>query len=158
MSKGKSRMAVAALVVLGLGVSPLLGGCASKAETGAGVGALAGGLAGSLLGKSKNREQNALIGAAVGGLAGYAIGNEMDKTDQNKINHTLETSKSYQQTSWTNPDTKREYQVTPYPAYERDGVTCRDAEVDAIIDGRHEKMTTNACRQSDGQWVMTKKQ
>jgi len=78
----------------------VLSGCETNnnAQSGAGLGALGGALTGSLLGPSKNREQNALIGAAVGGLLGYAIGNEMDKTDQAKLNDSFENTRSYKTT------------------------------------------------------------
>ena len=137
---------------MALVVTPLLSGCESRAQTGAGVGALGGGLVGSLVGNSKNRGQNALIGAAVGGLVGYAVGNEMDKNDKKRLNHTLETAPSRQTTTWVNPDTRAEYAVTPQPAYQSEGRQCRQAEIASIIDGKRETVVKTACRRPDGQW------
>ncbi|MEO5364055.1 MAG: glycine zipper domain-containing protein [Magnetococcus sp. DMHC-8] len=132
--------------------TPLLSGCGTKAQSGAGIGALGGGLVGSLVGSSHNRGQNALIGAAIGGLVGYAVGNEMDKHDKQKLNHALETMPSRQTSSWVNPDTRVEYAVTPQPAYQSEGRQCRQAEIASIIDGRRETVLKTACRRPDGQW------
>ncbi|MBF0186982.1 MAG: glycine zipper 2TM domain-containing protein [Magnetococcales bacterium] len=132
-----------------------LGGCTnpSTATKGAGLGALGGGLAGSLIGPSKNRQENALIGAAIGGLLGYAVGNEMDKQDTARLNDSFETSPSYQQSSWVNPDTGRSYAVTPQPAFSQDnGQICREAKIDVTVDGKTETMTKTACRNDSGQW------
>ena len=130
-------------------------GCSTKAQTGAGVGALGGGLAGSLIGSSKHRERNALIGALIGGVIGYAVGNEMDKYDRMRLNDTLETGRSYQTTSWINPDTGNQYEVTPRPATSNaSGQPCREAEIRGIVNGRPETMVTTACRRSDGRWQM----
>jgi outer membrane protein OmpA-like peptidoglycan-associated protein len=69
-------LACAALVTLP-------GGCASKAQTGAIIGAGAGGAAGAVIGKATGSTvRGAIIGAAVGGIAGAAIGHQMDKQAQ----------------------------------------------------------------------------
>jgi len=56
-----------------------LGGCATKAQTGAGTGAGAGALIGQAAGGDT---ESTLIGAGAGAAAGYIIGNEMDKADR----------------------------------------------------------------------------
>jgi len=59
---------------------PLAAGCATKAQTGAIIGAGAGGAAGAVIGKATGSTvRGAIIGAAVGGAAGAIIGHEMDK-------------------------------------------------------------------------------
>lgn len=63
-------------VVLLLGVL-VVGGCQTKAQTGAATGALLGAGTGAILGKGKG----AAIGAGAGAVGGYMIGNEMDKQD-----------------------------------------------------------------------------
>ncbi|MEO5365790.1 MAG: glycine zipper domain-containing protein [Magnetococcus sp. WYHC-3] len=141
-------------VVLGL-VAVLLGGCVSNnAQGGAGVGALAGGLVGSLVGPGKNRVENAAIGALIGGVLGYGIGNEMDKADRARLNDVYERAPSNQTTRWTNPDTGNAYEVVPQPAYNRQNRVCRDAQINAVIDGRVETVTSTACRQPDGRWEL----
>ena len=58
----------------------LASGCASKAQTGAIIGAGAGGAAGAVIGKATGSTvRGAIIGAAVGGIAGAAIGAQMDR-------------------------------------------------------------------------------
>lgn len=70
---------VTAVFVLVASVS-LPAGCASKAQTGAIIGAGAGGAAGAVVGKATGSTvRGAIIGAAVGGIAGAAIGHQMDK-------------------------------------------------------------------------------
>lgn len=57
-------------------------GCATKAGTGAAIGAGAGAVGGYLIGKNNGGGgKGAAIGAAVGAGAGYMIGNEQDKAD-----------------------------------------------------------------------------
>lgn len=120
--------------------------------TGAGVGALIGQIVGGDTGST-------LLGGAVGGVVGYIIGNEMDKADQQRVARTLEHTPSHQSSSWVNPDTGRQYTVTPQPAYveripnQADRV-CRDAEIQAYIDGRMETVHTTACRTPTGEWVL----
>jgi len=59
---------------------PLAAGCATKAQTGAIIGAGAGGAAGAVIGKATGSTvRGAIIGAAVGGTAGAIIGDQMDK-------------------------------------------------------------------------------
>ena len=54
--------------------------CATKAQTGAIIGAGAGGAAGAVIGNATGSTvRGAIIGAAVGGAAGAVIGHQMDK-------------------------------------------------------------------------------
>ncbi|OSM01644.1 putative 17 kDa surface antigen [Magnetofaba australis IT-1] len=141
------------MIAVAIAAPLALAGCANNAQQGAGVGALAGALAGSLTSKSKNKEQNALIGAAIGGALGYMIGNEMDKADKQRLRDVYETSPSNKTSSWVNPDSGNQYRVTPKPAVtSRSGQVCRDAEIEAVIDGRRETVVQRACRLPDGRW------
>ncbi len=142
----------AILAILGLVAGLALAGCQTKAQQGAGLGALGGGLVGSLVGPSKNREQNALIGAAIGGLLGYTIGNEMDKNDLQRVNRAYETMPDHQTTRWVNPNSGNSYAVTPQETHEIDGRPCRKAVIEAMVDGKRERVTKTACRRSDGTW------
>jgi len=59
---------------------PLAASCATKAQTGAIIGAGAGGAAGAVIGNATGSTvRGAIIGAAVGGAAGAIIGDQMDK-------------------------------------------------------------------------------
>jgi surface antigen len=111
---------------------------------------------GAALGQALGRNTEAtLIGTAVGGMLGYIVGNEMDKYDQARLNQVYETAPSYQSTQWVNPDTNRQYSVTPKPAYTQpSGQICREAEIQAIVDGRPETVISTACRDSAGRWVI----
>lgn len=125
---------------------------ATKGQQGAVGGAAGGALLGQLIGGDT---KSTLIGATLGGLVGYIIGNEMDKYDREQLNKTYETTPSYEKTSWVNPDTGKEYSVTPQPAYQdtTNDRVCRKAEIEAIIDGKKEITEAIACREN-GRWVI----
>ena len=131
----------------------LLSSCMSnKAQMGGVGGAAAGAIAGQAIGKNTGAT---LIGAAVGGMLGYAIGNEMDKYDQQQLSQAYETAPSGKSISWTNPDNRNQYQVTPQPAYTSpDNRVCRTAEINAVIDGRPERTHSTACRDNYGNWEL----
>lgn len=147
-----NKMATTSMVAM-VSSGLFLSGCATNAQSGAGLGALGGGLIGSLAGPSKNREQNALIGAAVGGLLGYAVGNEMDKEDLAHVNQAYENIPDNQSVAWVNPNTRNKYTVTPRSTTKNQyGRDCRQAEIDSVIEGKHETVVKMACRRPDGQW------
>jgi uncharacterized protein YcfJ len=75
-----TRTRLAALLSL---VALSLPACATKAQTGAAIGAGAGALGGAIIGHNSGRHAGtgAVIGAGAGALGGYLIGNEMDKSD-----------------------------------------------------------------------------
>lgn len=63
-----------------LAVTTVLPACATKAQTGAVIGAAGGGAVGAIIGKKVgSTAKGAIIGAAVGGTAGAIIGSRMDK-------------------------------------------------------------------------------
>lgn len=135
------------LVLLALTTS----GCVSSK---AGVGAAGGAAGGALLGQAIGRNTGGtIIGAALGGVLGYMVGNEMDKNDLSQLNHAYETAPSHRTSAWVNPDSGREYAVTPKPAYvDASRRDCREAEIETKIDGRAEKVIQTACREN-GRWV-----
>ncbi len=144
-------------VVLLISTGFVISGCATKGKTGAGLGALAGAVIGSQFGPSEDRAQSAIIGAALGAILGYAIGNEMDKKDQEQLSQVYESGRSNATTSWVNPDTGNEFNVTPKPAYtSQGGRPCREARIDATINGKPESVATTACRTQDGMWELQK--
>lgn len=120
------------------------------------VGAVSGAAAGALIGQMIGHNTEAtLIGTAVGGLLGYIIGNEMDKYDRQQLNHVYERGMSGQTSAWVNPDSGNQYRVTPQPAYNpAPNQVCRQAEIEAVIDGKIEKTYTTACRDANGQWQL----
>jgi YMGG-like Gly-zipper len=69
-------------LILALGLTLLLPGCATKGQTGAVAGAGVGALAGQLIGHNTT---STLIGAAVGTGVGYIVGNEADKKHASEV-------------------------------------------------------------------------
>jgi surface antigen len=134
-----------------------LASCATKQQTGAGIGVVTGGLVGAVLGKSAG---NAFVGAAfgsiIGGIAGSAIGKQMDENDRklmsNATENALESSKSGEKVVWHNPDSGNEGSVSTIKTYQVHGVYCREFLQEAIIGGKEVKVYGKACRKPDGQW------
>ena len=150
---GLRKVTVGYTVALLISMGLLVSGCANKAQTGAGTGALAGGLIGALV--AGDKAEGAIIGAIIGGLAGYAIGNEMDKQDRQQLNQVYETGQSDTVSSWVNPDSGNSYNVTPKKAFKGPrGRPCREARIEAVINGKPETVVTKACRAEDGIWEL----
>jgi hypothetical protein len=84
------------------------------------------------------------------------LGNSyMDEHDRQQLNQVYEIGQSDTVTSWVNPDTGNSYNVTPKAAYTGSmGQPCREAHIDAIINGKPETVVTNACRAPDGMWEL----
>ncbi len=149
----KNKAFIVVLLIIGL----LASGCATKSESGAGIGALAGAAIGSQFGPADRRLEGAIIGAFLGAVLGGVIGNEMDREDREQLSQAYESGRSDVPTSWVNPDTGHEYKVTPKPAFKgRHGKPCREARIDAIINGKPETVVTKACRARDGMWELQK--
>jgi len=139
-------------------LAALVTSCAStEPYTKGQVGAATGAVAGALVGQAIGRDTGAtLIGLAVGGTLGYIIGNEMDKYDRDRLTRVYETAPSYETTTWVNPDSRKQYTVTPQPAYTQPETrrVCRPADILTTIDGRAEKVKAVACRNEAGDWEM----
>ena len=143
---------LAVVSLLSLSACSGAGGGLSKGTIGAGAGAAVGALAGQAIG---HNTKGTLIGTALGTALGYIIGNEMDKYDQQQLNHMYERGVSGQTSSWVNPDTGYQYEVTPHAAYRgEDGRWCRNADIDSWIDGEKKTVASTACRTSNGQWEL----
>jgi surface antigen len=69
-----------------------------------------------------------------------------------RTGQTLETVRTGVSSSWRNPDTGNEYTVIPTNTYETASGPCREYTINAVIDGRTQKVRGTACRQSDGTW------
>jgi surface antigen len=146
-----------ALLVVLLIISFLTSSCATKTESGTGIGALAGAAIGSQFGPADRRLEGAIIGAFLGAIVGGVVGSEMDRQDREQLSQVYESGRSHATTSWVNPDTMNEYHVTPEPAYAGPrGRPCREARIDAVINGRPETVVTTACRARDGMWELQK--
>jgi len=143
--------------IMTVSLSACSNGAGPKETIGTVLGGAAGAWAGSTIGKGSGR----VVATAVGTLAGAVIGNEigkaLDDNDRRKSRQTaqraLESGRSYEPTSWSNPDNGHSGEVTPEPAY-RDsyGQTCREYTQTIYIDGKRETGRGTACRQEDGSW------
>lgn len=139
----------------------LLTGCGgtSREQTGAIVGSVVGGAVGHQFGKGKGKHVMTVVGAVAGGLIGGNVAREMDRKDQQRVNHSLETAPNYQKVAWENEQTNKQYTFTPVNQYEGNvngqRTQCRDYVMDAWIDGRMQQVKGRACKNEQGQWVNT---
>ncbi|MBT8419303.1 MAG: glycine zipper 2TM domain-containing protein [Gammaproteobacteria bacterium] len=142
---------ISTLLVAGLA----LGGCntgPTKEQAGTVLGGALGGVLGSQVGGGSGKTAATIVGTLAGAMIGGSIGRSMDETDRLKTQHSLETLPTGKHSSWHNPDTGHQYTVTPTNTYDSDTGPCREYSVDAMIDGRQEKVYSTACRMPDGSW------
>ena len=144
-----------------LSSSLILTGCGgtSREQTGAIVGSVVGGAVGHQFGKGKGKHVMTVVGAVAGGLIGGNVAREMDRQDQQRVNHTLETAPNYKKVAWENDQTNQKYTFTPVNQYEGNVngqlTQCRDYVMDAWIDGRMQQVKGRACKNEQGQWINT---
>ena len=138
----------------------VLAGCESQSgpnqQSGAVVGGVLGGVLGHQVGQGHGQTAATIIGVLVGASIGSNIGKRMDDVDRMKMATALETSKTGTTSSWKNPDTTYEYQMTPTRTYESQGEPCREYTLDAEIGGKKQQVYGTACRQADGNWKIVK--
>ena len=97
------------------------------------------------------------IGAVLGGIVGSEVGKSLDRADRAHMHRTtqqsLESQRTGEPSTWSNPDNRHSGTVTPTRTYRRDsGENCREFQQTVTIDGRTERAYGTACRQSDGSW------
>lgn len=130
-----------------------LSGCeTNKQTTGTVVGAIAGGVIGHQIGGGSGNTIATIAGTILGGYLGGELGRQMDEKDRQQTAAALETTPTYETSSWTNPDTGNRYDVTPTRTFGDESEPCRDYTTDAWIDGQRETIVGTACRQPDGTW------
>lgn len=124
-------------------------------------GTLLGGVGGAVAGSQFGSGKGQLVATALGTLAGAFIGSEvgksLDRADKAAMHRTshkaLETSKSGQTSSWTNPDSGNSGTVTPQKAYQTaSGGYCREYQQTVTVGGKTQDAYGTACRQPDGSW------
>ena len=146
------------LMMIGLVTLPLLGGCATKMQTGTAIGALTGGALAYGLGQdSHNKELWTVLGIGLGGMIGSNIGQQLDERDRilmgQTFNHTMEKAPINATGQWQNPDTGHGGSVTPTRTFATDtGTPCREFTQTVSIGGQMEEAYGTACRQADGSW------
>lgn len=125
----------------------------NKATAGTVIGAVLGGLTGSAIVRGRGKVPAILAGGVLGAIIGGSIGDSMDKADHIHTQSVMETARTGQNVTWTNPDTGSEYSVTPTRTYQREnGQYCRDYKSWGWIDGYEEELHGTVCRASDGTW------
>lgn len=121
------------------------------------AGAAIGGLVGSQFGSGTGKSVAIGAGVVAGGFLGNRIGRELSCKDQeyhyDTTQNALETQKTGQTSTWTNPDTGHSGEITPTRTYTAaDGTPCREFEQTIFVDGDYENIQGTACRQPDGTW------
>jgi len=148
-----------AVVLSGVLTVSAIGGCANmtKEDQGALLGGVVGAAVGSSVGKGSGRTAAIALGAIAGTMIGSRMGKYMDEQDQMKTAQAFEYNRTGQSTSWQNPDTGYQYDVTPTNTYNNpEGTPCREFTMDADIGGKKEQVYGTACRQADGSWKVVK--
>jgi surface antigen len=159
MARSISMRAFAALLIVALCAGCATGGDSSiegnkKTILGSMVGAAAGGLIGAAAGGGA---AGIVGGVLLGGLVGGVAGNALDQRDKqiaaNNAQHTFETARTGQTTTWQNPDSGHSGTMTPTHTYQAaDGQYCREYQQEITVGGEKHQSYGTACRQPDGTW------
>ena len=157
MSRGVVKGA--AVVVL---AAVLMTGCETVGETVKSnpkttIGAAGGATVGGLIAAAASANPAAIAASVVGGLlVGGLVGNLLDDRDKRlqaeAAHKALETAPTGQSVGWKNPDSGRYGSIVPGPAYDSNGLQCRQYTHTIYIDGRPQVAKGNACRNPDGTW------
>ena len=145
------------LMMIGLVTLPLLGGCATKMQTGTAIGALTGGALAYGLGQdSHNKELWTVLGIGLGAMIGQNIGQQLDERDRylmaQTFEHTMEKAPINASGQWQNPDTGHGGTITPTNTIVTNGIPCREFTQTVSIGGQMQEAYGTACRQADGSW------
>lgn len=134
----------------------LISGCANyqspQEQSGMVIGGVLGGVLGSQVGHGDGRTAAIILGSLAGAAIGGSIGQSMAEVDRLRTTQALENVRTGVPTAWRNPDSGNQYVVVPTRTYEEASGPCREYTIDAVINGRRDKVYGTACRQSDGSW------
>ena len=103
-------------------------------------------------GKDESRPIAMLAGSVAGAIAGAKIGRDMDPVDRACFGHALELTGDKKPVTWTSPDQRRTYRLTPVRGFAREGVRCREFDFRVTTDGGKQTNRVTACPASDGTW------
>ena len=145
------------LMLIGLVSLPLIGGCATKMQTGTALGALTGGALAYGLGQdSSKKELWTVLGIGLGAMIGQSIGQQLDERDQylmaQTFEFTMEKAPTNHRSQWENPDSGHGGTVTPTRTFDTGTGPCREFTTTVSIGGHTEEAYGTACRQADGSW------
>jgi len=131
-------------------------GNVSKGGLGMLAGAAGGAALGSQVGGGKGNIAAIALGTLGGAFLGKSVGDSLDRADlayaERSSQQALETARSGQPVSWSNPDSGNSGTITPTRTYQNAGQFCREYTQTINVGGRNETATGRACRQSDGTW------
>src|SRR5262245_25611877 len=152
------RGKVLAVVLIGASLAACAGNPDTpKENTGTFVGGLTGAVIGSQIGGStRSRVAAAVAGGVIGAMIGNRIGAAMDDEDKQRAYaaqiEALEQGPSGAPVAWRNPDSGRYGSIVPGPAYDSQGLKCRQYTHTIYIDGKPQTARGAACRNPDGSW------
>lgn len=136
-------------LLLGTALLIMVQACTTQRETGALTGAAVGTAAGAAIDDS----EGAVIGGLLGTIVGHEVGMQMQREDRLRTSRALENNRTGESTAWVNPDTGREYRVTPEDTFRNESERpCREFDMVSEYRGERVRTTEVACRQPDGTW------
>lgn len=97
------------------------------------------------------------VGSVAGASFGAGVDDSLDLDDrrymQRTVQNTLEFNRTWEASSWRNPETGAEGTVTPTRTYESAAAKwCREFEAMVSDDDGQELASGHACRERDGTW------
>jgi surface antigen len=107
---------------------------------------------GAQVGKDEARPIAILVGSVAGAIIGAKIGRDMDQTDRACIGHSLELVGDKKAVTWTSPDQRRTYRLTPVRGFEQEGAKCREFDFRITTDSGKKSNRVKACPAGDGTW------
>lgn len=126
----------------------------TKENFGMAAGGVAGGVLGSQIGGGTGRTIAIIGGTVLGAALGGHIGSQLDELDRMKLNSAINSTPTGRTTSWVNPDSGKDYTVTPTRTYNGAKDTpCRDYEMVVDMRGDREVVKGTACLNNAGEWV-----
>ena len=132
----------------------LIGACANNApmtnaQTGAMLGAVVGGIAGNQFGEGEGKTAATIAGTMLGSYIGGQWGAQFDARDQQYLNQAVASGRP---TTWQNPNTGNNYNVTSGQTYQANNTVCRPVTVAGVVDGRPQNIQMKACKTANGTW------
>jgi surface antigen len=144
--------ALGGLALAACAADPFAGPKQSTATT-AGAGAYADAPTGTITGGRVTGP----AGGATGGIAANSFAAPLDERDRDAAAgaqlRALQTGEPGVPVAWHSQQTGHRGTIVPGPAYQSNGMTCREFSHTVYIDGRPQTGRAAACRNPDGTWT-----
>ena len=121
-------------------------------EIGAVLGGIAGAGIGSEVAKGDDRPVAIVVGTVIGAVIGAEIGRRMDDRDRSCAGQALERASSGQTVTWSNPQSRVSYKLTPLGDNVRRDDGCRTFKLVAHGEFGLSEGRTTACVDDSGVW------